>query len=404
MPRKIRTLLFSSLYPNAARPVHGVFVETRLRDLLRTQPVESVVVAPVPWFPSTHERWGDYARWARAPMRERRSDIDVLHPRYLVIPKLGTAVAPLLLALSGLSAVRQLQREGFDFDLIDAHYFYPDGVAAALLSRWLGKPLVITARGSDINLIATHAVPRRWMLWAAGGAGAVIGVSAALVEAMRRLGMAPDKLHVVRNGVDLERFRPWPCDAARTELGIQGGPVLLSVGNLLDNKGHHLVIDALQQLTAEFPASRLIIVGEGPERAALEARVTERQLSERVDFTGALANDQLARWYSAADVLVLASGREGWPNVLLEAMACGTPVVATAVGGVPEIVQGSAGRIVATRTVGDLVSALREQLRSTPDRDAVRAHAMRFGWAASSEAQHTVFRRQLPVAGEPAHA
>ena len=163
---KPKVLLFSTLYPSSVRPGHGIFVETRLRELLKAGGVEARVVAPIPWFPSTHERFGSYARIARTPAAEEWNGIAVLHPRYLLIPKLGMTSAPFAMAAASLGPLRRLIRQGFDFDVIDAHYYYPDGVAAALLAKWLGKSLAITARGTDLNLIPQHALPRRMIRWA----------------------------------------------------------------------------------------------------------------------------------------------------------------------------------------------------------------------------------------------
>ena len=394
MTRPVRTLLFSTLYPSSVRPGHGIFVETRLRELLKTGKVETRVVAPVPWFYSTDPRHGERARMAATPAREMRLGIDVLHPRYPVIPKVGMSLAPMLLALASVGPLRRVIAEGFDFDVIDAHYFYPDGVAAALLARWLGKPLVITARGSDVNLIASHALPRRLMQWAAGQADAVLGVSQALVEAMAALGLDCSKLQVVRNGVDLERFQPLPRDAMRAELGISGAPVLLSVGNLVSNKGHDLVIDAVARLRVKHPGITLLIAGVGPERAALERQAQTLRLGAQVRFAGAVPNVELGRWYAAADVMVLASSREGWPNVLLESLASGTPVVATRVGGVPEILAGCrSSRLVDERTADAIAQAVQSVLTNPPERSALRTHAEGFGWAPTSAAQMTLFQR-----------
>ncbi len=398
MSRKVRTLLFSTLYPSSARPGHGIFVETRLRELLHTGAIETKVLAPVPWFPSTDPRWGEHAKIAATPARETRNGIDVLHPRYLVVPKVGMTVAPYLLAAASIGPMRRLIADGWDFDVIDAHYFYPDGVAAAMLARSVGKRLVITARGTDLNLIPRHALPRRMMQWAARRADASIGVCAALVDVLRGWDIDPARLHVMRNGVDLQRFHPLPGDRARQQLGIDGSPILLSVGNLLELKGHHLVIDALKALGAEFPAARLVIVGQGPERRRLEARARERGVVQRVTFAGAVPNAQLAAWYSAADVFVLASRREGWANVLLEAMACGTPVVATDAGGTSEVVAGIAGVLIGERTGESLAAALRAILAAPPARAAVRAYAEGFGWDETSQAQLHLFGR-LAAAG-----
>jgi teichuronic acid biosynthesis glycosyltransferase TuaC len=400
----VRTLLFSTLYPSSARPGHGIFVETRLRELLKTGGVDCKVVAPVPWFFSTDERWGDYARLARTPAREQRHGIDVLHPRYPVIPKFGMTAAPLLLALAAVAPVRRLIAEGFRFDVIDAHYYYPDGVAAALLARWFGRPLAITARGSDLNLISRYRLPRAMMQWAARRAGASIGVCDALVDVLRRWQVDDRRLHVMRNGVDLELFRPLPRAQALQALGLDAEPLLLSVGNLVENKGHHLVIDAFAQLAPRWPRARLAVVGEGPERARLERLVAERGLGGRVLLPGTVRQAELARWYSAASALVLASSREGWANVLLEAMACGTPVVATRVGGTAEVVgDADVGILVDERSAPALAAALLRLLAAAPSPERVRAYAEGFDWDATSRAQLALFRT-LAAAAEAAHA
>ena len=172
MPSAVRTVLFSTLYPSSIRPLLGVFVETRLRELLQTGRVQSKVVAPVAWVPKGLVRGGRPAAMAATPLREVLNGIDVRHPRYFAIPKFGMTVAPLLLALAARPALRQLQAEGFDFDVIDAHYYYPDGVAAAILGRWFAKPVAITARGTDINLIPEYRLPRLMIQWAAEQAAA----------------------------------------------------------------------------------------------------------------------------------------------------------------------------------------------------------------------------------------
>ncbi|HQD16141.1 MAG TPA: glycosyltransferase, partial [Ottowia sp.] len=306
------------------------------------------------------------------------------------------------LAAGAVGAVSRLLEEGFDFDVIDAHYYYPDGVAAALLAAHFGKPLAVTARGTDVNLIPEHALPRRWLRWASTRAAASIGVSQALVERMRALSFDPARLHVLRNGVDLERFQPQPAAQAREALGIRGAPVLLTVGNLHEHKGQHLAIDALALLRARFPGACLLVVGTGPDDKALRAQAERAALGEdAVRFVGAVPNAQLARWYSAADVLLLCSSREGWPNVLLEAMACGTPVVASAVGGVGEIVSSPvAGRMVVERSAPAFASAVADLLARPVDRGGVRAHAEQFGWDGTSRGQVALFeaiRAQVPA-------
>lgn len=387
-----RTLLFSTLYPSSVRPNQGIFVETRLRELLGSGQVQTRVVAPVPWFFSTHPRFGDYARMASTPLRETYHGIDVQHPRYFLPPKVGMNIAPFTLAMGAVPAVQRLLDEGYDFDVIDAHYYYPDGVAAALLARYFNKPFTVTARGTDLNLIPRHFLPRRMMQWAASRAAASIGVCAALVDVLRAWHIPQERLHVMRNGVDLERFHPVPQDTVRTELGLKGAPLLVSVGYLVERKGHHIAIDALAKLLPAFPQARLIVIGDGEERDNLRTLCKRLGVEDRVSFTGALPNAELFRWYSAADVMILASSREGWANVLLESMACGTPVVATRIWGTPEVVAGDvAGRLVDQRDGGAFADAIRLLLSAYPERSRVRAYAEKFSWQNTTNAQLALF-------------
>jgi glycosyltransferase involved in cell wall biosynthesis len=386
----MKILTFSTLYPHAARPSHGIFVETRLRHLLASGQVESRVVAPVPWFPSRHPRFGEYALHAAAPREERRHGIHILHPRYPVLPKIGMTLAPLLLALALKPAFERILAQ-YDFDLIDAHYFYPDGVAAILLGRRFGKPVVITARGTDVNLIPRYAIPRLMVREAARQAAGIIAVARALQADLVKVGVPAERIEVLRNGVDLRLFRPVERAVARSKLKIHR-TTLLSVGHLIARKGHDLVIQALQRL----PETDLIVIGDGPERQALDALATTSGVRERVTFVNAVAQEQLCDYYSAADVLVLASSREGWANVLLESMACGTPVVASNIGGTPEVVSSpEAGVLMTERTPEGVAVAVQRLFARRPDPAATRRYAERFSWDATTAGQLKLFARVL---------
>lgn len=389
----MKILLFSSLYPSSVRPVHGVFVETRLRELLKTGEVEAKVVAPVPWFPSKSARFGEYAQYASTPLQEVWNGIDVHHPRYLLLPKIGMNMAPDTMASGAIATIREIIESGFDFDLIDAHYFYPDGVAAMLLSKWLGKPFVVTARGTDLNLIPAYAKPRKLILETAAAASASIGVCKALMDTLGDLGADRHKLHTLRNGVELEKFTPEDVLQARQRLGLHpSGRYLLSVGHLIERKGHHIAIDAMPHL----PDVKLLIVGGGSDLTALQDRARTLGVADRVQFAGVVPHDELKWWYSAADAMALCSSREGWANVLLESMACGTPVLATSIWGTPEVVSApEAGRLMRERTGESLVQAWKDLMQSKPARSATRAHAERFDWNATTQGQLDLFRQIL---------
>jgi teichuronic acid biosynthesis glycosyltransferase TuaC len=385
-------LTFSSLYPNFAQPRHGIFVEQRLRQLLKSGEVQVDVMAPVPWFPFAGERFGQYAIFAQVPESEHRHEIQISHPRYVTIPKVGMTVAPVLMALSAAIALRRMIRSGLQFDLIDAHYFYPDGVAAIMLGKIFNKPVVITARGTDINLIPEYALPRGMIRWAADRANAVVSVSQALKARILELGVDAQQVTVLRNGVDLEHFAPEDKAEARRLCGGWSGTWLLSVGNLIELKGHHLIIEALTRL----PGVHLAIVGEGPNAAALRRLAEKLQVSDRVRFVGTLDQTALRHYYCAADALVLASSREGMANVLLEATACGLPVVATPISGTPEVISApAAGVLTADRSASAIVAAVENLLAAYPDRGETRAHAEQFGWNETTQGQLALFRRIL---------
>jgi len=390
----LQLLTFSTLYPNNARPNHGIFVENRLRQLMASGQANSVVVAPVPWFPSQSPRFGDWAVNARVAPRETRHDIEVLHPRYPVIPRTGMSLAPYLLYRAVLPMMHRLLTSGRRFAAIDAHYVYPDGVAAVWLGQRLGLPAVITARGTDINLIPRYAVPRVLIRGAIAGAASLIAVSNALKEELVSLGAPDDKVTVLRNGVDVTLFHPLDRETARSRLRLTR-PTLLSVGHLIERKGHHRIIEAMVRLK-QFD---LVIVGEGPMRDQLSALVAQHGLGERVRLLGSRPHAELPSLYSAADILVLASSREGWANVLLEAMACGTPVVASNIWGNPEVVGDPAAGVIAEENTPDgIARAVQSLFSCMPDRGATRAYAEKFTWDATTAGQLALFRSVVAAA------
>jgi glycosyltransferase involved in cell wall biosynthesis len=391
MAKPLRLLLFSSLFPSSERPIHGIFVETRLRELVKTGEVVAKVVAPVPWFPFKGKRFGEYAQFAATPRYEERNGLQVHHPRYLLAPKGGMNIAPHTMAMAALPLLKKLIAEGFDFDLIDAHYYYPDGVAAGILARKLGKPFVVTARGTDLNLIPEYPYPRKLILQTAQEASASIGVCRALMDTLAGLGADATKLNTLRNGVDLQRFVPEPRDAARAKLGLPiSQKLLLSVGHLIERKGHYIAIDALPLLPSDV---MLLIAGSGPEHNALQARAEKLGVAQRVRFAGVIPQTDLKWWYSAADALALCSSREGWANVLLESMACGTPVIATNIWGTPEVVSTpAAGVLMPERSANGLAAAWDALFQAYPDRQKTRAHAETFSWDDTTQGQLALFR------------
>ena len=384
----IRALVFSTLYPNRAQPNHGIFVENRLRHTFALGGVEATVLAPVPYFPFHNPVFGRYASFAAVPPVEVRHGLTVHHPRFPIIPKIGSRLNPTFLYQAARRALKQMAKSGAEkFDLIDAHYFYPDGVAAARLARELEIPLLITGRGTDLTLIPQSPPERAEIQWACKQASALITVCEDLKDRLVALGEPASRIVTLRNGVDLERFSPGNREAARASLKLERF-TLLSVGSLIPRKGHELIIAAL----AELPDAELLIAGSGPMRSELERAAQAHDVAARVRFLGEIAHDALTDAYRAADIFVLASSREGWANVLLEAMACGTPVVATNVNGTPEVVRDpKLGALVRERSAPALSQAIKQLRLLAPDRHAVRTYAEQFSWTDTARANKALF-------------
>ncbi len=390
MDRLISILTTTTLFPNSVQRAHGVFVETRLRHLLASGEVRAHVLAPVPWLPPM-VRYSSYGPLQSVPQRVERGGLTVEHPRYLVVPKFGMTITPHTLYHAMRKRFIALRKAGHQFDLIDAHYFYPDGVAAVRLAREFNIPVTVTARGTDLNLIPEFPAPRKMILDAAAKASGMITVCQALKDTLVEMGVAPERVTVLRNGVDLELFRPMDRAAARAKLGLTRR-TLVSVGLLIDRKGHHHIIRALKAL----PDTDLLIAGSGPDEAALKRLAESEGVAERIRFLGSVDQNTLREIYNAADALVLASSREGWANVLLEAMACGTPVVASAVWGTPEVVaKPEAGVLMPTLDAKGVVDGVKALFAAYPDHAATRAYAEGFDWDATTQGQLNLFRSIL---------
>ena len=362
-------------------------MENRLRHLVETGEINATVVAPVPWFPVKAGRYGIYAQ---VPDRETRHGISIHHPRYPVIPKIGMNVAPTLLYRATRKLVRDLV-EKHQINLIDAHYFYPDGIAATRIAQDLNLPVTVTARGTDLNLIPEYAKPRQQIIHAAQNADALITVCDALQTPLVEMGIDPKRITTLRNGVDTSLFQPLPRDEARQKFGLTRR-TLVSVGGLVERKGHHLTIEAMKAL----PDTDLLIAGEGEERSALEQQIKTEGLSDRVRLLGQVPHADLPSLYSAVDASVLASSREGWANVLLESMACGTPVLATDIWGTGEVVAApEAGLLIRDRSADAISAAVERLFSALPDRSATRAYAEQFTWEPTTQGQLTLFRQLI---------
>ncbi|MBT1159328.1 glycosyltransferase [Aminobacter anthyllidis] len=386
--RYVRILAISTLLPNRTMPNFGVFVLERLKSLAQVATV--AVVAPVTYFPGA----GFLSRYRLRrgiPPADKIDGVAIAYPRFFSIPRYLKPLDPIFLALRLLP---QVLRTAKQIDVIECHLAFPDGVAGVILGAVIGKPVSITLRGHEMNVLSEYPVRRRQIMWALGRARWVFAVAEALRQKALELGVASQKIEVIPNGVNHERFCPMDREDARLQLArLHGGErlsgnVLLSVGHLVERKGHHILVDALKLLHEHYGIrATLVIVGaaseEGDYSKELQATMQRSGRSSDVVLAGDIPQSVLGLFYNAADVTCLASSKEGRPNVLIESLACGTPVVATDVWGIPEIVTDTRVGTLVGRTAEEFAQALADALFHGYDRDFISEFSNLFSWQQS---------------------
>ena len=392
----MNVVVFTTVFPNAAQPVHGLFVEERVRHAADLEHVR--VVAPVSW------------QVSRAAARGARQapGLDVLRPVFYYVPGLFKSLDWLLLAASALPTMRRLDRS-LRIDLIDAHFGYPDGVAAIALGRWLRRPVTVTLRGSEL-VMARYRPRRLAMRMALPHAAAVIAVSTELADLAVQLGVSEDRVHVIPNGVNPQVYSSGGRADARARLGLDPeAQWIVSVGHVTEVKRFEQTIAAVASLVPEFPRLNLAIVGDLPAsaagyQAALRKSAEDLGVADRVRFTGLVGRAEVAGWLNAADLFVLASEREGSPNALLEALACGCPVVTRRVGDVAALVTPDAG-LIFERDAGpaEIARTIRAALNRAWDAGCVRQHAASRTWQSVAREVQAVWASAART-GEPTPA
>jgi glycosyltransferase involved in cell wall biosynthesis len=362
----MKILSLSSVFPNPSESGLGLFVRARLSAITGFAQVK--VIAPLPLLDYTNPKGKIYRR-RMFPFTGMDGPIEVLFPRW-VFPPLGTPLNVICLFLRLQPMVRDL-RARFDFDLIDAHFGYPEGIVAALLAWAFNVPFTITLRGSE-PIFNRYRYRRQAMRWAFRRVSRIIAVSEELRRFAISHGVAAEKVVTIPNGIDQSIFHPRNRTRSREKYGISPNrKAIVSAGEFIQAKGHQDVAQAVRELVAEGVDAELLIVGTtargGPNyETTLKRFVRNLHLGDRIRFVGWAGREEMAELLSAADVFCLASYTEGWPNVVHEAQACGAPVVATRVGAIPEMIPSTEyGLIVPVKDVPALVRALRAALVMT---------------------------------------
>ena len=389
----MRVLIVTKIFPNAVEPLSAPFNRQQFAALAAYCDVD--VLATIPWFPGAGllGRRSSAGALTAVPTVDNIAGLHVRHPRTLFLPRIAHGTWGPLYAASLAPLVPRYRGK---VDVVLGSWAYPDGFAAVLFAQALGVPAVVKLHGSDINSLAEMPGPRRMLQWALPRAARIVAVSRALADKVAELGVAPERIALVSNGVDSERFVPRDRNAARQALGVPADARLaLYVGNLKPAKGVLDLLSAAPAMLDADPRNYLVLVGGGESAAAIAdaANALGPARARRILQRGALPADQVAQWMAACDIVVLPSWNEGTPNVVLEALASGRRVVASQVGGVPDLLtEATLGVMVPPRQPAQLAAALVHELTISYDPTEVAAKGARGGWAASAEALFHVLR------------
>jgi len=368
-----RALVFTHHFPSVEAPSRAPYSFHTYRALKRHCDLR--VVAPIPWWWRVRT-----PRLIASPLRESTSGIDAVFPSYWSVPALLPAHGVAVAASTAL-LVRRLRRE-FPFDVILAAWAYPDSVGAAYLAKLFKVPLLVTVLGSDVNESGQHFALRPQIAWALRSAAKVISVSGAMGDRVADMGVERSRIAIVRNGVDGEAFAPRDMNEARARLDLpQDRPMVTFVGNLVSVKGVDVLVEAVGRLRAmDAPPIFVCMVGGGALADSLKARAAELGVADRIRFAGRCLPTEVPAHMNACDVFCLPSREEGCPNVVLEALASGKPVVASRTGGIPELVSDENGILVTPEDPDALARALVAAVTRTWEPQALRRTVPTLSW------------------------
>ena len=380
----MRLLFIANDFPSPGRPGKGVFNLNLARALAQKHEVK--VVAPLAWLDAWPDTLRAIARGAvdlRSFGRSVADGFEVRYPHYYYPPGMLRNQYGWFYWQSVRRTVESLAKVSPP-DAVVAYWAHPDGEAGVRAARRSGVRSAVIVGGSDVLLLTADPGRRRRVVGVLLATDAVLCVSRHLRDKVLELGVPGHKVHVWRQGVDTEIFHPGDQAAARRKLGLpEGAKAAVWVGRMHPVKGLDVLLEALAILRGRGVALHVYLVGDGELRERLEAQVRTLKLGEMVTFAGARPQDQLPDWYRAADITLLPSRSEGLPNVLRESKACGTPFVASKVGGIAEIADEGLDQLVAPEDPGALAAAIEAAL-GQPRPAATEVHST--SWSASADA------------------
>jgi len=385
----MKILTITSVFPNSLEPHLGIFVKQRMFSLAKF--CELKVVAPIYWHKFLKRNF-------KVSYLEIQDGIEVYHPKFFYIPKFLKSLDGFFFALSIIGTLLKI-RKRFNFDIIDSHFAYPEGYGAVLIAKILNIPVSVTLRGT-IERLGVHPIIRRQIKWALNNANIIIAVSNSLKDRATELGITSDKITVIRNGIDPKKFYLLDKIDARKRLGLPlDKKILLSIGGLVKRKGFHHVIDILPEVIKKVPNLLYIIIGgpsiEGDISNFLKEKIKKLNLKNYVKLVGPKPHAELVYWYNAADLFCLFSSKEGCPNVVLESLACGTPVVSSNVGGIPEIIVNDSLGYIVNYNTKYLKNVILKALNKSWDRKFIEKYGKKYTWELVAQQQLLLFKNAL---------
>jgi teichuronic acid biosynthesis glycosyltransferase TuaC len=390
----VKVLLLSNLFPTSRDRNRGLFTAQLASEMARLCDLR--VAVPLPWTPSgtiaSRILPARYREFALLDASCCINGVEAEYPRYAMLPKISERWHARLM-YAGLRGYLTRMRRTFSFQVINAHWLYPDGVAAVRLGRMLGVPVVLTGLGCDINEFLFAKDKRSQIIQALHDADAITVVSQELATVLTTQGVSSDRIATIANGVDTSRFAPAPRGLARHKLGLnEHQPLVVCVSRLSPEKGVHVLVEAGSLLARHKPGVSIVVVGEGPDKTALTERIKTLGLDASLRLIGAVPHAAVATWLAAADVVCMPSMREGHPNAAMEALACGRPLVASRVGALRSMIGDHAGVLVEPGDPSALASALTAALEHGWDAARIASSVANDSWAAAATGYVDVLR------------
>lgn len=360
-----KILIISHLFNNNIEQQKAPFVSDQVKWL--SELVELKVIAPILWYPFSRysKRWG---KLMDIKKRELHGNVEVSHPRYLAIPiRISATIAAFFYSLSVGVNILQI-REKFEFDIIHAHFAYPDGITSVVMGKIFHTPVILTVHGSDINEYLKIRELRFIITYILNNVKHVIAVSESLKQKIIEMGIDENKITVIPNGYDPKLFKIIDQNYSRTKLNLpHNKKILLFIGTLTEIKGLNYLIKAMKDVIQYEKNVLLIIVGEGYEKEQYKLLTKNNNLEDYIEFVGSKKHSEIPLWLNACDLFVLPSINEGFGVVLIEAAACGKPVVASNVGGIPEASNPIARKLIPPKDSKELAKSILEMLNSEFD-------------------------------------